>query len=129
MARGPLTFYMITNQLGIQWLFWVNEHFYVLYFFLNTLNFFKYFKKASLSCACGDTLASELGSVIGNKRSRVFHLVEMRMVPRGANGGMSFVGTLGKILLCFTKPSHVIPKLQKSNLFCLNFPGKSFGKA
>ena len=61
--------------------------------------FMFYLFKASLGCSCGDTLASELGSVIGGgKKNAVFHVIEMKMVPKGANGGVSLVGTLGKCI-------------------------------
>ncbi len=42
---------------------------------------------------CGDTFASELGSVLGNS-TRVFHVVKLKWVPKGTNGGISFFGTL-----------------------------------
>jgi uncharacterized protein (TIGR00297 family) len=51
---------------------------------------------ASLSCSCGDTLASELGPVFGSGET-VFHILKWRAVPKGTNGGISFVGTIASI--------------------------------
>jgi uncharacterized membrane protein len=60
---------------------------------------------ASLSCCCGDTFASELGTVLGgwkkSKKSRnenVFHVTKWKRVPRGTNGGVSVWGTLASLL-------------------------------
>jgi len=48
---------------------------------------------ASLCCSCGDTLASELGTVLGNSK-KVFHITQWKLVPKGTNGGISLFGTL-----------------------------------
>jgi len=50
---------------------------------------------ASIACACGDTFASEIGSVSG--KSDPFHIVKFKRVPRGTNGGISLVGTLSSL--------------------------------
>ena len=55
--------------------------------------------KASLSCSCGDTLASELGPILFNKSNKwAFHIILWKKVPKGTNGGISFFGTLSSIL-------------------------------
>lgn len=54
---------------------------------------------ASLCCSCGDTLSSELGPVLGNtSNNNVFHVIKLKMVPKGTNGGISFWGTLASFL-------------------------------
>lgn len=54
---------------------------------------------ASFSCSCGDTLASELGPVLTDrKQSTVFHLIKCKQVPKGTNGGVSIMGTLASCL-------------------------------
>ena len=44
---------------------------------------------AALSCSCGDTWASEVGSVIGGKPRLI---TSWRPVPTGTNGGITAVG-------------------------------------
>ena len=46
-----------------------------------------------MSCSCGDTLASELGTVFGNDKS-VYLILGFKKVPKGTNGGISVEGTL-----------------------------------
>ncbi len=53
----------------------------------------------SLCCACGDTLASELGTALDKDSDhKVFHLIKLREVPRGTNGGISWPGTLASVI-------------------------------
>ncbi|XP_029651315.1 transmembrane protein 19 [Octopus sinensis] len=46
----------------------------------------------ALACSCGDTFASEFGTVIGSGQPRL--ITTLRKVPRGTNGAISFVGLL-----------------------------------
>ena len=46
---------------------------------------------ASLACACGDTWASEVGSVVGGTPYLVTRCC-LRRVPRGTNGGVTLIG-------------------------------------
>ena len=45
----------------------------------------------AISCCCGDTWASEIGSVLG---LRPILITNLRPVPRGTNGGISIPGLL-----------------------------------
>ncbi|XP_041367871.1 transmembrane protein 19-like [Gigantopelta aegis] len=49
----------------------------------------------SLSCCCGDTFSSEIGSVVGT--GDPWLITSFRKVPRGTNGGISVIGTLSSI--------------------------------
>ncbi|CAF0823892.1 unnamed protein product [Brachionus calyciflorus] len=53
---------------------------------------------ASLSCSCGDTLASELGTAFDQSKNNVYHILKWKKVPKGLNGGVSFIGTLSSAL-------------------------------
>ena len=55
---------------------------------------------SSLSCCCGDTFSSELGTVLG-KNKPVYHIIKLNKVPRGTNGGVSLYGTLVSLLAGF----------------------------
>lgn len=46
-----------------------------------------------MSCSCGDTFSSELGTAFSQEKNRVFHILKWKSVPKGTNGGISFVGT------------------------------------
>lgn len=50
---------------------------------------------ACLACASGDTFASAIGVVSGKKDP--FHILQLKRVPRGTNGGVSLIGTLSSI--------------------------------
>ncbi|KAH9524647.1 Transmembrane protein 19 [Bulinus truncatus] len=47
---------------------------------------------AALASSCGDTFSSEIGSVVG--RTDPIHILKLKRVPRGTNGGVSFYGTI-----------------------------------
>lgn len=47
------------------------------------------------SCTNGDTWASEIGILTS---SRPFHVILLKRVPRGTNGGVSFAGTMASVL-------------------------------
>ncbi|GAB1608003.1 transmembrane protein 19-like [Argonauta hians] len=50
----------------------------------------------ALACACGDTFASELGTVLGSTQPRL--VTTFRKVPQGTNGGVSLVGLLSSMV-------------------------------
>lgn len=47
---------------------------------------------SSLACACGDTWASEVGSVTGGTPYLITRCCCWKRVPRGTNGGVSLIG-------------------------------------
>ncbi|XP_076766191.1 transmembrane protein 19 [Xylocopa sonorina] len=68
------------------------------------IDFDKYYRSSWLSvgilgafaCCNGDTWASEIGPVIGN--SEPFLITTFKRVPKGTNGGISWVGLLASLL-------------------------------
>ncbi|GFO10124.1 transmembrane protein 19 [Plakobranchus ocellatus] len=50
---------------------------------------------SALACASGDTFASSIGLVSGNKNP--IHILKLTRVPRGTNGGVSLIGTLSSL--------------------------------
>ena len=63
-----------------------SQHYWKTYFSLAVLS--------SISCCCGDTFASEFGSVVDNHPRLITTLC---IVPRGTNGGVSLAGTLASL--------------------------------
>ncbi|KAK0057635.1 transmembrane protein 19 [Biomphalaria pfeifferi] len=51
---------------------------------------------AALASSCGDTFSSEIGSAVGS--SDPVHILKLKRVPRGTNGGVSLYGTLSSII-------------------------------
>ncbi|KAK3587910.1 hypothetical protein CHS0354_014424 [Potamilus streckersoni] len=73
----------------------------------------------SLACSCGDTFASEMGTVFGRLSSSRL-ITTFKKVPKGTNGGVSIVGTVSSLiggllvgmayylpLVCLTNVSHL----------------------
>ncbi|KAK3769459.1 hypothetical protein RRG08_027029 [Elysia crispata] len=68
------------------------------------LNFAKFYSAswyaiavmACLACASGDTFASSIGVVSGKKDP--IHILKLKRVPRGTNGGVSLIGTLSSVI-------------------------------
>ena len=60
--------------------------------------FFLFHLEAALCCCCGDTLASEIGTVCPESSiNRTIHVFKWKRVPKGTNGGVSLCGTLASI--------------------------------
>ncbi|XP_078000260.1 transmembrane protein 19-like [Glandiceps talaboti] len=51
---------------------------------------------STIACNCGDTWASEIGSVYGKSQPR--HILSFEKVPVGTNGGITLVGTVSSFL-------------------------------
>ncbi|RUS77805.1 hypothetical protein EGW08_014422 [Elysia chlorotica] len=51
---------------------------------------------ACLACASGDTFASSIGVVSGKKDP--IHIIKLKRVPRGTNGGVSLAGTVSSLI-------------------------------
>ncbi|KAK7009700.1 transmembrane protein 19 [Biomphalaria glabrata] len=51
---------------------------------------------AALASSCGDTFSSEIGSAVGS--SDPVHILKLKRVPRGTNGGVSLYGTFSSII-------------------------------
>ncbi|XP_060816169.1 transmembrane protein 19 [Bombus pascuorum] len=87
----------MATQLGLLYLLDVGSAEY-------PIDFDKYYRSSWLSvgilgafaCCNGDTWASELGTVVGTKEP--FLITTLKRVPRGTNGGISWVGLLVSIL-------------------------------
>ncbi|XP_070532077.1 transmembrane protein 19-like [Ptychodera flava] len=51
---------------------------------------------STIACNCGDTWASEIGSVFGSGQPR--HILTLEKVPVGTNGGISLAGTVASFI-------------------------------
>ncbi|OWF40476.1 Transmembrane protein 19 [Mizuhopecten yessoensis] len=62
-----------------------------------TPSFFSMAVLGALACSCGDTFASEIGTVFSiNTVPRL--ITSFRIVPKGTNGGITFIGTLSSAM-------------------------------
>lgn len=53
---------------------------------------------SAICCCCGDTLASEIGTVCSESSiNRTIHIFKWKRVPKGTNGGVSLCGTLASV--------------------------------
>jgi uncharacterized membrane protein len=77
----------------------------------------------SLACACGDTLASELGTVFSESRfNQTYQLIKFKKVKKGTNGGVSMYGTLASIAGGLSVGLTFYSTLKLSNLFINDTP-------
>ncbi|XP_055959463.1 transmembrane protein 19 [Patella vulgata] len=79
---------------------------------------------SSLACSCGDTFASEIGSVIGT--GDPWLIMSFRKVPRGTNGGVSIVGTISSLIggLLVGVAYYIMLVLRCTDLMLLDSPAQ-----